>query len=95
MTMTATTLAAYQVGDRVDDFALPDLPGRTRRLSEEAGMWTVICFTASWFPYRSAEPPFVSTGWAPEEGDRPGLTSAGLARTMWPCRYPYPIEPAP
>jgi peroxiredoxin len=57
--MTATTLSAYQVGDRVDDFALPDLQGKTRRLSEETGTWTVIYFTASWCPYCSAEAPFI------------------------------------
>ncbi len=59
MAMTATSLAAYQVGDKVEDFALPDLQGNTRRLSEEAGTWTVIYFTASWCPYCSAEAPFI------------------------------------
>jgi peroxiredoxin len=59
MAMTATSLAAYQVGDKVDDFALPDLQGNTRHLSDEAGTWTVIYFTASWCPYCSAEAPFI------------------------------------
>jgi peroxiredoxin len=59
MTMTAASLAGYQVGDRVEDFALPDLQGNTRRLSEGTGTWTVIYFTASWCPYCSAEAPFI------------------------------------
>lgn len=57
--MTTSILAPYQVGDRVEDFALPDLDGKTRRLSEEAGTWTVMYFTASWCPYCSAEAPFI------------------------------------
>jgi peroxiredoxin len=57
--MTATTLTAYSVGDRVHDFELPDLPGQTRRLSDLAGNWTVLYFTASWCPYCSAEAPFI------------------------------------
>jgi peroxiredoxin len=57
--MTTTTFTAYGVGDRVDDFELPDLTGRKRRLSELAGNWTVLYFTASWCPYCSAEAPFI------------------------------------
>jgi peroxiredoxin len=57
--MTATTLTAYQVGDTVEDFALPDLEGRRRTLSEETGTWTVIYFTATWCPYCTAEAPFI------------------------------------
>jgi peroxiredoxin len=59
--MTTTIPATYTVGDRVDDFKLPDLMGNHVRLSDAAGEWTVLYFTASWCPYCSAEAPFLET----------------------------------
>lgn len=56
---TATAATAYTVGDRVDDFVLPDLDGRQVRLREVAGPWTVLYFTATWCPYCTAEAPFI------------------------------------
>jgi peroxiredoxin len=59
--MTTTIPDTYVVGDRVDDFELPDLTGSRVRLSDAAGEWTVLYFTASWCPYCSAEAPFLET----------------------------------
>ena len=42
------TLEAVGDGTRVEDFALPDLDGQTRRLSEFAGKTVVLNFWASW-----------------------------------------------
>jgi peroxiredoxin len=58
-TTASTTTGPYGIGDRVEDFTLPDLLGEHRRLSELAGEWTVLYFTASWCPYCSAEAPFI------------------------------------
>ena len=41
-------LEAVSDGAKVEDFALPDLDGRTRRLSEFAGKTVVLNFWASW-----------------------------------------------
>ncbi len=49
--MTTTELATYTIGDQVEDFVLPDLPGRELRLSETTGEWTVLYFTTTWCPY--------------------------------------------
>ncbi|MGH2694399.1 MAG: TlpA family protein disulfide reductase, partial [Actinomycetota bacterium] len=51
----------YTVGDRVADFELPTLTGNKISLSDAAGRWTVLYFTASWCPYCSAEAPFLET----------------------------------
>lgn len=42
------TLQAVSDGAPVEDFALPDLDGRTRRLSEFVGKTVVLNFWASW-----------------------------------------------
>lgn len=68
--MTTTDLASYAVGDRVEDFVLPDLDGRDVRLSDVAGTWTVLYFTASWCPYCSAEAPFIEDQVAARFTDR-------------------------
>ncbi|MGH2729489.1 MAG: peroxiredoxin family protein [Actinomycetota bacterium] len=59
--MSMVLNVTYAVGDKVDDFELPDLSGKHVRLSEVAGTWTVLYFTASWCPYCSAEAPFLET----------------------------------
>lgn len=57
--MPATEVATYGVGDRVEDFVLPDLEGREVRLSDVASPWTVLYFTTTWCPYCTAEAPFI------------------------------------
>jgi peroxiredoxin len=72
--MTPATIATYAVGDRVDDFALPDLEGRTHRLSELAGPWTLLVFTTTWCPYCVAEAPFLEREvWSRFRDERLGL----------------------
>lgn len=56
---TTTQAATYAIGDRVEDFVLPDVDARPVTLSEVAGEWTVIYFTATWCPYCTAEAPFI------------------------------------
>lgn len=63
-TATATAGAAittYGIGDRVDDFELPNLIGDPIQLSEVAGKWTLLYFTTSWCPYCTAEAPYLET----------------------------------
>jgi peroxiredoxin len=43
----------------VEEFDLPDLLGDRKPLTDLAGAWTVLYFTASWCPYCSAEAPFI------------------------------------
>ena len=57
--MVTTETAAYVIGDQVQDFVLPDVDGRDMRLSDVAGKWTVLYFTATWCPYCTAEAPFI------------------------------------
>ena len=59
--METATTTTYEVGDRVDDFELPDLAGEPRRLSEVAGDLTLLYFTTTWCPYCTAEAPFLET----------------------------------
>lgn len=56
---TTTETTNYALGDRVEDFVLPDVDGRAVSLSEVAGTWTVLYFTATWCPYCTAEAPFI------------------------------------
>ena len=67
---TATDARAYGVGDRVEDFVLADLAGREVRLSQVAGTWTVLYFTATWCPYCTAEAPFIEDAVASKFQDR-------------------------
>lgn len=57
--MATAEATSYTVGDRVQDFVLPDLEGRDVRLSEVAGDWTILYFTTTWCPYCTAEAPFI------------------------------------
>jgi peroxiredoxin len=57
--MTTTQVSTYGIGDTVEDFVLPDTDGHDIRLSDVAGLWTVLYFTATWCPYCTAEAPFI------------------------------------
>lgn len=57
--MTTTTPTTYGIGDKVEDFSLPDPDGNEVPLSEVAGSWTVLYFTATWCPYCTAEAPYI------------------------------------
>jgi peroxiredoxin len=50
---------SYTIGDTVEDFALPNLEGRSVQLTDVAGTWTVLYFTATWCPYCTAEAPYI------------------------------------
>ena len=58
---TAATATNYATGDQVEDFELPNLDGDAIRLSEVAGMWTLLYFTTTWCPYCSAEAPYLES----------------------------------
>ncbi|MDP8928157.1 MAG: peroxiredoxin family protein [Actinomycetota bacterium] len=57
--MATAEVTTYTVGDRVQDFVLPDLDGLDVSLSDVAGKWTVLYFTATWCPYCTAEAPSI------------------------------------
>jgi peroxiredoxin len=57
--MTTTAVRTYEVGDRVEDFVLPDVDGNPVRLSDVAGTWTLLYFTTTWCPYCTAEAPYL------------------------------------
>jgi len=61
MNVTATAATTYAIGDRVEDFELPNLDGESIRLSEVAGKWTLLYFTTTWCPYCTAEAPFLES----------------------------------
>jgi peroxiredoxin len=54
-TADAKRASPYDVGDVVDDFALPALAGGEGRLSDYEGKTTLLAFTATWCPYCGAE----------------------------------------
>lgn len=60
-TATATATPSYAIGDRVEDFELPNLDGDTIRLSDVAGTWTLLYFTTTWCPYCTAEAPYLES----------------------------------
>ncbi|HSE09987.1 MAG TPA: peroxiredoxin family protein [Nocardioidaceae bacterium] len=87
--MTTTAVKNYEVGDRVEDFVLPDVDGNPIRLSGVAGTWTLLYFITTWCPYCTAEAPFLETELVAQFADR-GLKlvvvdvkePATLARTL-------------
>ena len=62
--------ATYMVGDRVEDFELPDVNGNLVRLSDATGQWTVLYFTATWCPYCAAEAPYLESNVVDRFNDR-------------------------
>jgi peroxiredoxin len=57
MTMITTDVPTYTVGDRIEDFELPDVDGNLVRFSDVAGTWTLLYFITTWCPYCTAEAP--------------------------------------
>ena len=53
--MPSTAIRTYGIGDRVEDFELPDVDGRVVRLSDVSGPWTLLYFTTTWCPYETAQ----------------------------------------
>lgn len=92
--MTSPTLIeTYAVGDRVDDFELPDVHGRPVRLSDVTGTWTLLYFITTWCPYCTAEAPYLESELVAQFADRGlGLVvvdvkePAALAATL-PARF--------
>ena len=62
--MTTNALAPpFDVGDIVEDFALPALDGGEGRLSDYPGKSFLLVFTATWCPYCGAEATFLENIW--------------------------------
>ncbi len=59
--MPSTAIRTYGIGDRVEDFELPDVDGRVVRLSDVSGPWTLLYFTTTWCPYCTAEAPYLES----------------------------------
>lgn len=87
--MTATAIRTYSVGDRVEDFELPDVDGNPIRFSDVTGDWTLLYFITTWCPYCTAEAPYLESELVARFADR-GLKlvvidvkePAALARTL-------------
>jgi peroxiredoxin len=58
-TASHTIAGPYDVGDVVEDFALPTLDGGEGRLTDYDGKVVLLVFTATWCPYCGAEAPFL------------------------------------
>jgi peroxiredoxin len=87
--MTTTGVTTYEVGDRVEDFELPDVEGNPVHFSDVAGTWTLLYFITTWCPYCTAEAPYLESELVAQFADR-GLKlvvidvkePAALARTL-------------
>ena len=87
--MTTTLTRSYTVGDRVEDFELPDVDGNMIRFSDVTGEWTLLYFITTWCPYCTAEAPYLESELVAQFADR-GLKlvvvdvkePAALARTL-------------
>ena len=96
--MTTTVVKAYEVGDQVEDFVLPDVDGNPVRFSEVAGTWTLVYFITTWCPYCTAEAPYLESELVAQFADR-GLKlvvvdvkePAVLARTARALRWTSPF----
>ena len=64
------TQSPYVVGDRVEDFVLPDADGNPVRFSDVAGEWTLLYFITTWCPYCVAEAPYLESELAASFADR-------------------------
>lgn len=69
-TVLTTAVKTYEIGDRVEDFELPDVAGNPIRLSEVAGEWTLLYFLTTWCPYCTAEGPYLEAELAARFADR-------------------------
>ncbi len=69
-------LATYQLGDTVDDFALPDLDGQPVHLADFQGHVIVINFFATWCPPCNEEAPLLQELYT--EYREAGLTILGV-----------------
>lgn len=87
--MLTTEATTYGVGDRVEDFELPDVDGNPVRFSDVTGSWTLLYFITTWCPYCTAEAPYLESELVAQFADR-GLKlvvidvkePAALARTL-------------
>ncbi len=87
--MPTTLEKTYSVGDRVDDFVLPDVDGNPVRFSDVTGEWTLLYFLTTWCPYCTAEAPYLESELVAQFADR-GLKlvvvdvkePAAIARTI-------------
>ncbi len=68
--MPMTGLRTYAVGDRVEDFTLPDVDGHDHRFSDLTGEWTLLYFITTWCPYCVAEAPYLESELAARFADR-------------------------
>lgn len=68
--MTATAVKAYEVGDLVEDFELPDVDGNPVRFSDVTGDWTLLYFITTWCPYCTAEAPYLESELVTQFADR-------------------------
>lgn len=57
--MMTTLATSYAVGDKVEDFELPDVDGNVHRFSDLTGEWTLLYFITTWCPYCTAEAPYL------------------------------------
>ena len=69
-TTTPAVIEPYTVGDRVEDFVLPDVHGRPVQFSEVAGPWTLLYFITTWCPYCTAEAPYLESELVAQFADR-------------------------
>lgn len=49
----------FKIGEKVQDFELPDMEGKIFRISDYKGKVILLFFFATWCPYCSAEAPFL------------------------------------
>lgn len=60
-TTNTTAVRTYGVGDRVEDFELPDVDGNPVRFGDVTGTWTLLYFITTWCPYCTAEAPYLES----------------------------------
>lgn len=83
--MLATEQRTYMVGDRVEDFVLPDVDGNQVRFSDVTGRWTLVYFTTTWCPYCTAEAPYLESELVA------GFEDQGLKLVVIDVKEPAPV----